>query len=698
MLLFSPNDKRFAAMDALISPEARAYILKLLAVGASYALLTYFSLYLIPPEGGASLIWPPAALALAVLTLYGISLWPVIALSFFLVLLGRDLPTPLAAGIAFGNTLEAAAGAYLLTNWFKFDPMLERLRDTASLIGAAVISAFIGASIVAGSVEVFSGGAMVPLWRELWIGHAVSMLSFGSFFLRWLYQPFFVKTTRQIAEGVVIFGSIAALTFLIYWTPYGYLGGVSLIFFLVIPFIWAALRTGPHGTTLALLLMAVIAPFGALYGSNALSQDTAATQTFLLEQVLIGTLSIMFLIFTSIMEERKRSERVLGDHVKRLEEALEKIRGEDQAKTEFLAILAHELRNPLSPILSSLELMKRGGIKDAHQKHISAIASHVHIMARLLDDLLDMSRVSQKKFKLQKEPVELQKVIQLSLESTEGYISDRKHKVTVSMPEEPLWVLADPVRLEQIFVNLLHNAGKYTEPGGRIEVKVNPKDGEIKISVKDTGLGIPKGILPYIFDTVRKGGMSRRPGGLGIGLSLAKRFSELHEGTIEARSEGAGKGSEFIVTLPRRAPVQLALSQTRKGTRRSRFYEHKKATVSYRVLVVDDNESAADGMAELLRADGHQTAVCYDGPEALESVGNFDPHVVVLDIGLPTMDGYEVARAMRGSRATLIALTGYGQDSDKQKARESGFDHHLVKPVSVADIEALLAEIEIKAQ
>ena len=526
------------------------------------------------------------------------------------------------------------------------------------------------------------------------VGHAVSILSFGSFFFRWLYRPFFTKTPRQIIEGIAVFGAVAALSFLTYWTPYGSLDGVSLLYFLVIPLIWAALRSGSRGTTLSLFIIAVIASSGVLYGWGPLSQNVS-DQTLFLQQVLIGTISIMFLIFTSIMEERKESERVLGEHVGRLEEVLEKIRSEDQAKTEFLAVLAHELRNPLSPILSSLELMKQYDVSEAYKKHVNSIVIHVHTMARLLDDLLDISRISQKKFKLQKEPVELRSVLKQSLESTEGYLSGRKHAVTMSLPNEPLWMLADPVRLEQIFVNLLHNAGKYTEPGGKIWISVAQKKDAVEVSVKDTGIGIAKEKLPYIFEPLRKGDdSSRRPGGLGIGLSLAKRLAELHDGAVEARSGGLGKGSEFIVTVPSRTPVQLILPP-RKGARRARFYERKKVPTSYRVLVVDDNEAAAEGMAELLRAGGHKTAVCYDGPEALESAQKFEPHAIVLDIGLPTMDGYEVARALRarGSRASIIALTGYGQEDDKQKSRAAGFDHHLVKPVSIVDVEAILADL-----
>ena len=391
----------------------------------------------------------------------------------------------------------------------------------------------------------------------------------------------------------------------------------------------------------------------------------------------------------------------LEKHVGQLETALERISRDDQAKTDFIAILAHELRNPLSPIVSALELMKLNGVRAENQPHVASIASHVHTMARLLDDLLDISRISLKRFKLQKEMIEARVVVERALEMVHPFVENRRQTLVVTLPQEELWLHADPVRMGQIVVNLLNNAAKYTQEGGRIELSVERRNGEMVLMVSDNGMGIPKEHLPSVFEPFGGGSPARGPTGLRIGLSLAQRMAQMHRGSIEAHSGGEGKGARFVVCIPLSTNMPLPLASTTRNAR-SRFSPEvfNKIPLNLSILVVDDNEPAAQSLARLLEHGKHKVWVAYDAPEALELARQHKPDVALLDIGLPTMDGYELARRMREviPDVSLVALTGFGQTEDKQKARDAGFAEHLVKPVSIVDVERVLSELRTPQQ
>jgi signal transduction histidine kinase/CheY-like chemotaxis protein len=446
--------------------------------------------------------------------------------------------------------------------------------------------------------------------------------------------------------------------------------------------------------------MAGIAATGVLFGSGPIAHAANPSQSLFGIQLVVGVLSLIFLLFTSIVEERKESELALRSSVDKLQSALEQIRAEDQNKSDFIAILAHELRNPLSPMLSSLEVMKQNGLRPENAPAAASIASHLHVLARLLDDLLDISRVSQKKFKLQRQATKLRDVIAQSLEMAAPHIAQRGHTLTVIEPNEELWLEGDPVRLAQIFVNLLINAAKYTDPGGKVRLEAKREDGHAVVEVSDTGIGIEPTRLQKIFEAFGTGDPGvRRSGGLHIGLSLAKRMTELHHGELEAHSSGTGRGSAFVVRLPLLPTAPLMPEESvRRG--RSRFskeaLESARKDGGSKVLVVDDNEAAADSLGKLLEHNGHHTLIAYDAPDALKLCDEHQPAAALLDIGLPTMDGYELARHLRqkfGGAILLIALTGYGQSEDKQKAKEAGFDEHLTKPVSIVDVERVLLEL-----
>jgi PAS domain S-box-containing protein len=369
------------------------------------------------------------------------------------------------------------------------------------------------------------------------------------------------------------------------------------------------------------------------------------------------------------------------------------LREADRLKDEFLAMLAHELRNPLAPIRNALYIMKQPTADTAMLQQVRDMAERqVQHMARLLDDLLDVSRISRGRIELRKESVDVAAVIQRTIEAVRPLLEERRHELTVSLPAEPLRVQADPTRLEQVLTNLLNNAAKYTDPGGHVWLTAEQGKDEIVLRVKDTGIGIAPEMLPRIFDLFVQAErqLDRAPGGVGIGLTLVKKLVQMHEGRIEAISAGLGQGSEFLVHLPV-LPEQLSAPDTGASGK-----DHAANLPAHRVLVVDDNQDAANTLALLLQLAGQDVQTVYDGPSALSVAKAFRPSLVFLDIGMPGMDGYEVARQLRQDaqcrEVVLVALTGWGQQEDRRRSSEAGFDHHLVKPVEPDAVQQVLAD------
>jgi PAS domain S-box-containing protein len=368
------------------------------------------------------------------------------------------------------------------------------------------------------------------------------------------------------------------------------------------------------------------------------------------------------------------------------------LRAADRSKEEFLAVLAHELRNPLAPIRNSLHIMRLSGeLTSAGERVQDVMERQVSHLVRLVDDLMEVSRISRGKIELRKEPVELAEVMASAVEASRPLIEEARHQLAISLPTEPLTLEADGIRVAQIMSNLLNNAAKYTEPGGQIWLTARRDAGDVVISVRDTGIGIPPEKLPHVFDMFAQvHGMSyRNNGGLGIGLTLVRRLVELHGGRIEARSGGLGKGSEFTVRLPlSQRAVEAPVQKPRKP-------ERSVPLANKQVLVVDDNHDAADSLAMFLKFLGASVQVAYDGTAAIDMVAKSQPEIVLLDIGMPMLDGYEVARRLRelpeGRDLLLVAMTGWGQEEDKRRTASAGFDHHLVKPVDPVKLEKLLA-------
>jgi PAS domain S-box-containing protein len=388
--------------------------------------------------------------------------------------------------------------------------------------------------------------------------------------------------------------------------------------------------------------------------------------------------------------ERCKLEQVLRQNEAALRDA-------DRRKDEFLALLAHELRNPLAPIRYTLAANKKDGrTPEQRTEAEEVIERQVAHMSRLLDDLLDVSRVTRSRLELKKSPTELTAVVSSAIETARPILEGKHHTLSVDLPTHAVRFEADLVRLAQVLSNLLINAAKYTDPGGQIRLRAVQEGNDLLIAVGDNGIGIASDMMPRLFTifSQAKDVLGRAEGGLGIGLSLVRGLVTLHGGSVEARSDGPGKGSEFIVRLPIGAPA--AATQI-EAPAEGAVPEGSGGGVGLKILVVDDNRDAADSCATLLELCGHHVQTAYTGRNALELAETFRPHALLLDIGLPDFDGYQLARKIRaapwGSSIVLIALTGWGQEDDRRRAFDAGFDYHLTKPIAPETVESLLRSL-----
>ena len=406
------------------------------------------------------------------------------------------------------------------------------------------------------------------------------------------------------------------------------------------------------------------------------------------------------LIITDLSERRRNEagivqlnadlEQRIKERTAELEAANAMLKHADRRKDEFLAVLSHELRNPLAPIRTAAHLLDSPHLPASDLLWArTVIQRQVRHMSALLDDLLDIARITRGRLELKVRRVSLKSVVDAAVEAARPLIDRNDHSLVVSLPENDVTLDADPLRLSQILSNLLTNAAKYTDAGGHIELSARLQDGQLTLSVKDDGIGLSPAALSSIFTMFAQvdGSAGRSEGGLGIGLALVKGLVTLHGGTVRACSEGEGRGSEFIVEMPVAASREDAVAPRGPGA--------TTPVGSRRVLVADDNRDAADTLGLLLELYGHEVRIAHSGIAALEVAQSFRPNVALLDIAMPDLSGYEVARNLRVAAScpgiVLIALTGYGQDGDKERAQQAGFDHHLTKPVDPSKLEALIS-------
>ncbi len=414
------------------------------------------------------------------------------------------------------------------------------------------------------------------------------------------------------------------------------------------------------------------------------------------------------------LEEANRSLQSEVAERARIEQALKEA---DRHKDEFLAMLAHELRNPLAPIHSAVELMRLRPLVDPQLNWArDVIARQLTSLTRLVDDLLDVSRITRGKINLTRQVIELDALISRAVETVHPLFDEHKHELTLELPEPGVKVFGDPTRLTQAIANVLGNAAKYTDVGGQVSLATLVHESDVEIRIRDNGIGIRPEMLPHVFELFtqldRTDGRMQTPGGLGIGLALVQRLVQMHGGEVSAASEGPGKGSEFVIRLPLleedvepvkappaspAVPSDAAPSGSDVAADVAPLVAAGTARMARRILIADDNNDALESLATLLELSGHEVFTATNGGTALQSAERHLPEVVLLDIGMPMLDGYEVAKRIRaqpwGQRITLVALTGWGQDSDRRRSREAGFDSHLVKPLDLETLTDLLARL-----
>ena len=670
------------------------------------------------PGAGAAIVFAPYAILTAALLRVPPRRWWIFMVA---AAAGDYFPhraggaSPSFALMAEGaNFARAGLAAWGLRRFARSRNLGDAVSDTVAFLAFGVF--------LAPAVGALAGAAVVRLhglghdfwvvWQQWCLSNAITALVLlpvvtGAIDVATSRRPVRAPSRRRAAEGALLAFGLLTVGTAVFRGSFDPVHVHPARLYWPLPFLlWAAVRFGPRGTSAALLGVTALSIWGALarrgpFVTEAPGDGLLEMQTFLL------ALSAPLLLLAAIVRELKRTAAALAES-RRLHQATEAERRQmevrraldevqreaDRRKDEFLATLGHELRNPLAPIGIALETLR--GTTPASPAASSALESiHrqlVH-MTRLLDDLLDISRITLGRIRLQRETLNLADVVANAVETTRPLFAELGHELRVDLPEAPVRLRGDVVRLTQIAANLLNNAAKYTEPGGHIEISVRQKRDIAVLSVKDDGIGIPSESLERVFDVFTQVPAAREHarGGLGVGLALVKRLVELHGGTVDARSSALPpRGTEVVVRLPAtdaRGATPTAPLPMRAVTPREQ--------PPLRILAVDDNRDIAEGLAQVLGMWGHTVRTAPDGATALEVAGAFGPEVVLLDLGLPKLDGFEVARRLRDLAgpppALLISMSGFGQEQARRQSRKAGFHHHLVKPIDMDTLRDVLA-------
>jgi signal transduction histidine kinase/FixJ family two-component response regulator len=613
-----------------------------------------------------SAVWPPTGIAIAAAFKWGFRALPAVFAGAFAANATADEPLWVAAGIATGNTLEAWVGAYIMASAAAHING-NRIREALALLGAAVVAPIISASfgvafLVAGGVQPAS--QLVALWRVWWVGDALGALLLIPLLSTWAQTLAHHRKLLELAALLMVSALVCTAVFYQRAEP---------VFseYIVFPFvIWAAMRLSVPATALVVILCDAIAIAATYFGFGPFA-DLGPERGLLHLQAFIAVAAITGLLLASLAEQRRRAEEAL--------------RQADRRKDEFLAMLAHELRNPLAAISNAAQLLAVDKADAANLVFArSVIARQTTHLARLLDDLLDVGRAINGRIHLTKDVMDLAVAVKSAVSTLETAGSTSRHDLTFDV--ESVYIAADRARIEQIVINLVSNALTYTPAGGHVHVAVRREGDYAVLIVTDNGIGLTADDRYHVFDLFYQTKRElNRKGGLGVGLTLVRRLVELHNGSVAAASDGAGKGAEFTVRLPvvekqhAEVPIEQPQAEQRSEPRS--------------VLVIEDNDDARISLTQLLALEGHTVHEAADGRSGLERAIHLQPDIALIDIGLPQMDGYEVARALRlqQSRSFLIALTGYGQSEDVRRAREAGFDAHLIKPADMEKVREAIA-------
>lgn len=655
---------------------------------------TLFVSYLIASSVAANYIpasaelYPSFAIALSALFFGGLRLFPIVYFTALIAGILVGFTPSLLIIFPLAVTLQAIAGAYALRT-FNFDPLFRRYRDTAYLMMTVAAISLIEPTLRALGAAIQGEFYSFADWGHTYIATAFCFLILTSFILRWFTKPRFNRTSVEVAEIAAVFSVLVGIDFTLFSNGMQTVFGISLIYILLVPLFFIALRLRPRFVTLAILITSLFAIGGVFIHEDA---STLAEHLFNTELFLIA-LSATFFIITSIKEELRVNTSLTLSQLATLENAVARVSSESSAKNDFITILAHELRNPLAPVVSAIELLKLKGPRDADDaKALDMMAERMGVVQRLLDDLLDISRISEGKITLKHEAVDLETILKRALLSTDHHRKELHQQLIFQASEVPLCVAGDPVRLEQIFSNLLTNASKYSDPGDTVTLLVRQKGNNAEIEVSDEGVGLSPHVLESIFIPFHQLEQDERSTkGLGIGLALVRSFTLMHGGTVTASSNGPGLGSHFTVTLP------LLL----QGTLSSGGDTHEYRALASRrkrralVLVVDDNDEASGNIGRLLEIVGRSVIYAYRAGQAIEQASSLSPDIVFINVDMHHQDGHTIAKTLRerGFKGHLIALTESRAKSLEESEKNDLFEHYLLKPVGLPELKRTLSEL-----
>ena len=657
----------------------------LAGVAALYFAAGWFGLELFTlVHPNVTAVWPATGVAVAAFLVYGYGLWPAILMAAILIEYTTGGPVVYSLG-AIGNVLAALLATWLANRYARGPRVFERAPDILRFAGlSAFLAPMLAATIGAASLtlgRVAAPSEFTPIWLTWWLGDAAGILLVTPLLVLWHRNPAGYRSARELAEVVGLLIAVIASGFLIFFHPV--ISQYPLSFACLPPLLWAAFRCGQREAALALAVLAVISTWATTTGRGFFRADTP-NESLLVLQTFMAIIATTTLVTAALVAEREpllRRERV----------AVTRAEAASRAKDQFLAMLSHELRNPLGAISVATAVLDQLDAPTAEaQRWRGTIHRQTEHLARLIDDLLDVARITEGKLELRVQPVDLGATVTRCIRTLRAAGMLQQHRTTIQ--PESAWVRADPDRIEQIVTNLVMNAIKYTPSQGTVEVRTFREGGEAVLRVSDSGIGIGRELLPRVFDLFAQGepGLARVQGGLGIGLTLVRRLTELHGGRVEAWSAGVGRGSTFTIRFPRAEPALTPAADQRLAMPTSNPRHPGR-----RVLIIEDNDDAREALRALLVMTGNEVDEAADGESGVDVATRRPPDIALVDIGLPRVDGYEVARRIRARTPAvrLVAITGYGRDEDKQRAREAGFDAHLLKPVSLDRLRSVMAQL-----